>query len=524
MLARKPLVQKSLANVESLPAPVGGWNARDSLANMDPMDAVVLTNFFPTPSNVVLRGGSTKYATGMNGLVQTLMDYNSGAVNKFFAIDSIGKSIYDISSPGAVGAPVVTGLTNAYWEYANITTGGGGYLLAVNGLDHLQRFDGTTWLTITGSGTGAITGVDTSALDNIVLFKERLWFLQKNTLNAWYLDTEAVAGAAHLFSLQSVARKGGYLAGVGTWTIDAGYGVDDYLVFVTSQGEVIVYGGTDPSSADTFALVGIWQLGLPMGHRCCIKYGGDILIITQDGLLPLAQALQSSRLDPRVALSDKIQGAISEAVQAYGTAGAASLGWQIFYYPSPNAVWINIPIGVGQQQQYVMNTITKSWCNFTGWNANVFELSQGVAYFGDDSGNVWTAWDGTYGDQQANIDTMVLQAFNYFQLRGVEKYFTRARPAIFTNGSPALSIGINVDFDIEDNLGPITFTASSVGSWDVAKWDQGKWGQNLVITNNWQGIGGLGYCGAIALKSASSGVQIEWAATDVVFQTGWRGI
>ena len=50
-------VQGTTARVASIPAPVGGWNARDSLANMAPTDAVVLENMFPNVSNVVLRGG-----------------------------------------------------------------------------------------------------------------------------------------------------------------------------------------------------------------------------------------------------------------------------------------------------------------------------------------------------------------------------------------------------------------------------------------------------------------------------------
>jgi len=47
------------AGVASLPAPVGGWNARDSLANMESTDAVILDNLFPTVSSVNLRGGYT---------------------------------------------------------------------------------------------------------------------------------------------------------------------------------------------------------------------------------------------------------------------------------------------------------------------------------------------------------------------------------------------------------------------------------------------------------------------------------
>ena len=36
--------QKFSARTASIPAPIGGWNARDSLANMDAMDAVTMLN------------------------------------------------------------------------------------------------------------------------------------------------------------------------------------------------------------------------------------------------------------------------------------------------------------------------------------------------------------------------------------------------------------------------------------------------------------------------------------------------
>ena len=90
-LAPRTLVQRATANVDSLPAPVGGWNARDSLANMEPVDAVSLVNLFPTVSSVVLRGGYTKHATGLDGEVQTLMTYSAGATTELFAVTETGK-------------------------------------------------------------------------------------------------------------------------------------------------------------------------------------------------------------------------------------------------------------------------------------------------------------------------------------------------------------------------------------------------------------------------------------------------
>ena len=517
------LVQGNAARVASVPAPVGGWNARDSIANMEPLDAVQLINFFPTVSNCVLRGGSTNWATGMTGQVQTIMVYNGGSSSKMFAaVGTPDLKFYDASTAGVATATTVTGLTNAIWEYINITTTGGTYLYAVNGADKPQLYDGTSWVAIDAASTPAITGVTTTTLSNVTLFKNRLWFIQKDTLKAWYLPTSAVGGAAQVLDLSAIAKFGGHLVDLDTWTIDAGYGVDDNLVFVTSNGEVIVYRGTDPASDATWALTGVWKLGSPIGNRAMLKWGGDLLILTYDGLMPMAQSLQSSRLDPRVALSNKIQGAITQATTNYGGTHAA-VGWQVYYNARRNAVWINVPIAEGQQEQYVMNTITTSWSQFQGWPANCWETYNDNPYYGG-NGVVVRAWDDTYVDNTSNIATNVFQAFNYFDSRGVKKYFTRARPSIFTNGLPAIFVGINVDFNVDDTTAPISASASAVGLWDAGTWDSALWGSGLQITNNWQGVTGLGYCGSIQLKSASSGLQIEWASTDVVYQTGWAGI
>lgn len=522
MAINPALVQRAAANVASLPAPIGGWNARDSLANMEPTDAVNLENMFPTVSNVVLRGGYTKFATGLGGQVQTLMAYSAGNSQKLYAIAATTNAVYDVTAGGAVGAAKVTGLSNAIWEYINVTTAGGNYLYAVNGVDKPILFDGTTWVRVDGTSTPAITGVTTTTLSNITLFKNRVWFIEKNTLRAWYLPTSSVGGAAQVLDLSSIAKYGGHLVDLDTWTIDAGYGVDDNLVFITSTGEVIVYRGTDPSSAATWALAGVWKLGSPIGGRAMLKWAGDLLVLTYDGLLPLAQSLQSSRLDPRVALSNKIQGAIAAATSAYG-GNHAAVGWQILYSAKNNAVWINVPVADNQQEQYVMNTITTSWCRFTGWGAFCWEIYQDEPYFGGD-GFVGHAWDDNYQDNTANISTNVLQAFNYFDSRGVKKYFTRARPSIFTNGQPQIFVGMNVDFEVANNTAALSYSGSTPGLWDSGTWDYSTWGANLAITNNWQGITGIGYCGALQFNSASSGLQIEWASTDVVFQTGWAGV
>ena len=504
-------VKKASFKTTSIPAPVGGWNARDSIGEMKPTDAVYLTNWFPTTTDVMLRKGYTQHSTGYPGQVESLMEYSSGTTNKLFAASVT--SIYDATSAGAVGAAVRTGLTNARFQYTNITTSGGSFMLCVNGADKLRGYNGTAWWN-DGDGTHDITGVDTATCIQINLFKRRVWLVQKDTLKVWYLPTDSIAGAAIALDFSSVARNGGYIMTMENWTLDAGTGVDDHAVFITSNGEVIVYKGNDPASAATWALVGIWEIGAPVGRRCSLKWAGDCLLMTQDGLMPMASALQSSRLDPRVAITDKIYYAVSQAASNYGV----NFGWQMLYYAKENMLILNVPIESGSQQQYVMNTISKAWCNWTGLAANCWAIHVEEPYFGG-NGYVGRAWYGD-SDNNANISGDAKQAFSYFGNRGLQKRWTMVRPILRTNGSPATLANLNVDFDDTDISGSLTFNSTTTALWDTALWDAGIWGGGLTITKYWQGVNGVGFSAALRLKIASKDIETHWASTDFVYEVG----
>ena len=364
--------------------------------------------------------------------------------------------------------------------------------------------------------THAITGVNSNTFININVFKERLFYVEKDTMNVWYLDTKAVSGAANKLDFGSVAKMGGYIQAMGTWTIDAGQGVDDYAVFVTNMGEVIVYEGTDPSDATKWALRGVWQLGQTFNRRCFAKFGGDLLLITQEGLVPLAGALQSSRLDPRVNLTDKIFYAFSQAASVYSTL----FGWEIQTFPKANMLIVNVPTSVGKEK-YVMHTITKSWARFTGINAFTFEIHNENMYFGSD-GYVGKFWD-TFADAGTNITATVQQAYNYFDSRGQNKRFMMVRPILLTdNGVPSVLCAINTDFDTQSQLGQVAFSPSaySVGLWDISDWDEAVWGGTLTVNKDWQSVTGIGYCASISLNVASQNIEVHWASTDFVMEKG----
>jgi hypothetical protein len=584
------VAKKFSALTASLPSPIGGWNARDSLAEMQPLDAVQMVNFFPTPTDVTMRKGYTKSSIGISGAVNALMSYSSPSGTTLFAsTDSI---IYDASTPTATVS--LTGITSGKWIHSMLTTAGGSFMPAVNGEDPMVVYDGTLWsksattdtaqtissitrggtgnltatlttavahglvtgntvtvagavpaqfngayrITVTGTDTFTytmatapsgdastvgtytvkyyVTGLNSNQFATVNLFKERLYFVQKNSLSFWYLPVDSINGAVSEFPLGGIFKRGGYLQAMGTWTIDAGYGVDDLAAFITSNGEVAVYKGSDPSDPADWALVGLWNVGQTFTRKCVFKFGGDMLLLTEDGLVPLSAGLQSTRLDPRVNLTDKIFFAVSQAAAAY----ANNFGWQMNYFAKNNMLILNVPV-TGGSEQYVMHNITKSWARFTNINANCWEMSGDNMFFGG-IGYVGKFYD-TYADAGTNIRAFTQQAYSYFDRRGQLKRFTLVRPILQTdNGVPNVLCGISVDFDTVDLTTQISFNPAidPTGIWDADTWDNANWGGGLVTTKIWQGVTGLGYAGSISMNVVSQGIEFHWASTDYVMESG----
>lgn len=502
---------KSVSKTTSIPAPIGGWNTVSAVADMPPTDAVLLDNMFPQTSDVRLRKGLTAHVTGLTGVVDSLMSYTSATAKALFA--GANNAVYNVTTAGAVGAAVVTTQTSNRYQHINFGTTGAQYLYAVNGADKPLLYDGTIWVKVDAVSTPAITGVTTTNLIHVNAFKRRVFFIEKNTLTAWYLPTDAVGGAAAALDFASICRLGGYLVAMGTLTMDGGSGIDDYAVWVTSEGEVIVYKGTDPATASTWSLVGVFRVGKPVGRRCFVQFGADLLLICQDGFIPLSRAMIEVNAQ-RVSITTKISNAVTSSVSSYG----ANFGWQGILHPSESMLLFNVPITEGvEMQQYVMNTLTGAWCRFKGWNANCFERLNDSVYFGGNG--VVDKINSENADKGSNIIGDAKTAFSYFGTRQLKR-FTMARPVILTDGDVSAAMEVNVDYEDRPPTGAPTFSGAAGALWDVATWDVDSWGGSLEIKKNWQSIYGIGYAAAIRMQLASNVLQIYWQSTDWMYEPG----
>jgi hypothetical protein len=54
----------SRVSTVSVPAPIGGLNARDAIADMKATDAVIMDNWVPGPTSVSIRSGYVQWVTG----------------------------------------------------------------------------------------------------------------------------------------------------------------------------------------------------------------------------------------------------------------------------------------------------------------------------------------------------------------------------------------------------------------------------------------------------------------------------
>jgi len=518
---RRPARQKGAGSprgqtswVQSLSAPVGGWNARDPLQEMDPKDAIKLVNWFPTTTDCVLRGGNTDYASGITGLVETLAVYNAmDGTSEMFAVDS--NDVWDVSSSGAASAQSAT-VTNGRFQWLNFGDGTNNYLMMFNGVDSPLYYNGSTWTSITGASSPALTGLTTTSIIHANEYKGRLFFIEKNSLSFWYLGAGAAGGALTEFDLSSFCKKGGYLMWMATWSFDSGNGPDDAAVFMTSEGEVIVYRGTDPSTAADWVLIGVYQLSDPLGRRSYVKFGGDLLVLTQNGVFPLSKALQRSDIDNLSAVTNKIEKAFTAIAKSYGS----NFGWEATQYPVESAMVVNIPIAEGgEHKQYVMNTITKNWCEFDSWNGECFVVYNDELYFGA-STVVQKAWNGT-SDDSSDIVGIGKTSFNYFGQSSQQKKISLFRPMLQVNGNISFLTGFDIDFSDNEITGTATYSVTSKALWDVSYWDVGFWAAGLEVVKQWTSpTPNVGYCVSGGLKVNTSDLEIHWVANDYVYETG----
>ena len=421
----------------SVPAPVGGWDTESPLANMPKQNAIILDNWIPRAASVELRRGFVGHVTGTPDPVESMIAWRGDAAgDKLFAC--AGPAIYDVTNSGTLASAVFASASSARWRYTNFSNDAGAWVFACNGVNDPIKYDGSAFSTATVTGSAGSITLDPKNITNVMAHKSRLFFSEKNSLRVWYLAVRAIQGPSELLDLGPIFDQGGQLVALGTWSLDGGQGMDDTAVFVTSEGQIAVYQGIDPSDADNWSLVGVYNIGKPIGSSCLVKWGSDLAVMTQDGVVPLSQALSKNREQQKqIALTAKIATAFADAWKDYKD----NYGWSGTLYSGRGSLAIfNVPTSeLTGAQQYVQSIQTGAWCRFTGINAICWETANDAIYFGGQNGVY--QWDVSGSDNGETIVADVKPAFNSFGAPN-EKQFTMIRPLIKAPAiiNPALEV------------------------------------------------------------------------------------
>jgi hypothetical protein len=552
---------------------------------MKPTDAVVMDNWFPGEDGCSIRPGYEPQSTGLGATVETLMAYESTTATKLFGF--AGTTMWDCTTSGAAATAVVTGLTNAQWQYTLFTNSSGTWLIAVNGTDTPIVFNGTYYfrpgsgvgaavssitraastatvttstphglvtgniitmtgatqpeynitatITVTGGSTftytvtgapatpatGAptytytpsFTGVLLSDLITVTTHARRLWAVKKNSMEVWYGATDAVSGTLTKFDLGPVFQLGGYLMHMISWGVAGDTNAKGYAAFITSEGEIAIYEGDDPSSASTWGLKGVYRTGKPIGRKCWIKFGGDVLIMTDDGVFPLSQVILNNRAADTIATTRRISALYNQSLYEYRT----TYGWEMCFFPLGSKLFVNVPTGTGFGQ-YVMNTNTGAWCTYSGLQASSWTTWDDNVVFGASDGTVYLAETGE-DDDGDSITTDVVTSFQNFGASR-QKRFTMARPTFVTEATFTPALGMMFDYSVTDPISYPSMTSRSSGTAWGSPWSS-PWGAtSFVAVANWQHVGGIGFTAAMRLKTNTKGFSVKWAATDFVYEPG----
>ena len=506
--AYRPSSRSMQARLRQVPSPVGGWNTRDALDQMDPKDAIRLTNWFPRTSDCITRPGYTLHCDTASGEpVSFLMGLNHEGVAKLLAA-SDGK-LWDVTTSTA--SSIGTGFASNQWHGVQYK----GKLFLANGTDAPQDWDGTTRTATNWTGSG----LTKANLIQPFVFKNRLFFVEKNKPAFWYTEAAGnITGALVKFDVAENLAQGGNIKLATKITRDGGEGPDDLLVLVMTTGYAIIYQGTDPADANQWAHVGTFFVGQPANIRGVVEVGSDTVLVTQAGYVPMTTVMPFGRaVRQKDAISDKISEAATDAVSRYGS----NAHWSALIHSQSDMLIFNVPRSSTTADQHVMNLSTLAWTKFTGIPSSSWATFSEQPYFGSFDGKIYSFDQGALTDAGSVIDCDAQTAWNYLGDRNSYKNFLMARPIFTGSYLPAVNMASGADFEEVLPGGAITAAQGEAGSeWDTSEWDTATWGGSSRVFREWQSTNAAGYCISLRFSLSISTARLRWNSLTYSYEQG----
>ena len=510
------------AEMATIQAPVAGLNWREPPTGLKPTEALHLENILPRPSSGELRAGYEEYCVGLPAPVKTLGPYIglTQDQNRLFAFCEQG-GIYDVTEKSKTPTESKsTSQTDGVWSYINFSGVDKNFLCAVSPEGGYWTFnpeDGWVQETLTGDA------VD-KKFSAIFQWKDRVWLIEQNSTRAYYLGVAAITGDATLFDFHGVIRHGGYLSWGTNWTFDAGYDLSDYFVLGTSNGDIIVYEGINPSEVSTFSLKGVWNVGrLPSYGRSLTHFGGELFFMSNLGVVPMSALVNGKVANEYQVASAKIQPSLNTVFDEW----CNTFGWEMHMVYQHAFVLLKTPEKAdGTHLYYVMNVQTGAWGQITQMPMLTAGLHNDEFYFGTSDGRVCKAFvgheDGVQfdGTEGAPIVGHYLGGYSDFGKPGAYKVFQMARPFFNATSAPSVNAKVATGYDFGFPTIEGEYAADdNLGRFDVSNWNECLWAGSQNTYSAWEGLSGIGYFGAF-MVSYTGPRHAQFLNSTLTFQVG----
>lgn len=312
------------------PAPYQGVDFRIPLTAMPPEYSPFMINFLSENGRIRLRPGhgQTQTITGSKPVIA--IPYTSGNTVDNIIINPTQTR----TSAGTVAtSPEITSHQLDYTIWKNrILIAGTNTVVELNPLSPSY----TNQMTFTSTATNA------QFRRGICSYRERLYVAEGTKLH--YGGVGAFGGSSTSFDLQQLIN--GQAIGVEEFAFSNGFGIDQFLVILSSLGDVLVFSGAFPGDLVSWTLVNKFQVEIPPGNEEfpaeLIKIPNDLLINSKYGpqMYSLRQLMQSGESATYYEPFEPIR-QLWESFEPATTGFGQSVGYKTAaFWPSKNSICV----------------------------------------------------------------------------------------------------------------------------------------------------------------------------------------
>lgn len=500
--------------VITIDAPTRGINAFDSPEDMHPADAIALDNWICRSGYLESRPVYTQWwGAGVNVGFDKLAVYNGESSDKLLIFKDIGGLCRVWVHPDQEDWETHA----AQWTTSDLekfcTFHINNKLIIIGGDFHERQYDGSTFSTL--DYTGSDPAISTSgAFTYGCNFKGRAIYIDEETCSFWYAEAGAYQGNITEFPLDTAAQYGGAPKHVAVWTMDTGTGPDDVLVLYFTSGEVLIYQGDDPGDPDNWEVAGSFLVAKPTTRHASVKVGSDLVLLSEEGYINLADALRVDQRSGYPEYSKRIAPMLQEMREVFTSAGGTFNNSNSAVTTGTGLVVFNWDMSNASNYQFVLNTSTGAWSRWTDLDAISWVEYDGALHYADGSyvyrevrAGEETTWD--------SVAMNAIPAFTNFDMPDAKKQVTAVQLDTTFPDQSYIEVTGYSDFNFEGSLPtPTAYTQLASSLTGLGEFPNVRVAMMQTTKRGWHNLHAYGFYVSMAVGMAmDSSARVYWRST-----------